>query len=147
MGPVGRGMLVADGVGGGMRGSPPGSSPFWNRNSGDCRTIVAPSSGNPLPESSSSMPCGPLAGRIGAPAPGWCGFAAGGAVCARCGGAAALPATGSVGSFCETELSVTVAATWIKWPQRRHFMRKVLPATLSSPIRYFALQLSQTNFT
>jgi hypothetical protein len=47
----------------------------------------------------------------------------------------------------ETELSVTVAATWIISPHRRHFIRRVRPATLSSLIWYFALQFSQTNFT
>ena len=41
---------------------------------------------------------------------------------------------GSVGSLRATELSVTLALTWMRWPQRRHFMRTVLPATLSSPI-------------
>jgi hypothetical protein len=41
---------------------------------------------------------------------------------------------GSVGSLRATELSVTLALTWMRCPQRRHFMRTVLPATLSSPI-------------
>ena len=46
----------------------------------------------------------------------------------------------------ETEVSVTLALTSMRWPQRRHFIRTVLPATLSSPIWYLALQFSQRNF-
>jgi len=45
-----------------------------------------------------------------------------------------------------TELSVTEELTWIMCPQRRHFIRRVLPATFSSPLWDFALQFSQTNF-
>jgi hypothetical protein len=55
-------------------------------------------------------------------------------------------ATGSAGGACATELSVTLALTSMRCPQRRHFMRTILPATRSSPIWYFALQLSQMNF-
>lgn len=65
------------------------------RKSGDGRTIVAPSSG-PSPAESSSG--GPSAGESHR-APGCAG---------------ALPATGSVGSFVDTELSVTLAATWMR---------------------------------
>ena len=43
--------------------------------------------------------------------------------------------------------SVTAERTSIWCPHLRHFMRTVLPATLSSAIWYFALQLSQRNFT
>ena len=43
--------------------------------------------------------------------------------------------------------SVTAARTSIWCPHLRHFMRTVLPATFSSAIWYFALQLSQRNFT
>ncbi|MBK6515481.1 MAG: hypothetical protein IPG04_15550 [Polyangiaceae bacterium] len=53
----------------------------------------------------------------------------------------------STGNRVDTDVSVTLAATWIMWPHRRHFIRRVLPATFSSPIWYLALQLSQTNFT
>lgn len=38
------------------------------------------------------------------------------------------------------------ARTSIRWPHLRHFIRTVLPATLSSAIWYFALQLSHRNF-
>ena len=62
------------------------------------------------------------------------------------GAAAAGAAVGSVGSRRATELSVTFELSSIKCPQRRHFIRTVLPETLSSAIWYFALQLSQRNF-
>jgi len=36
--------------------------------------------------------------------------------------------------------------TWMTWPHLRHFMRTERPATFSSAIWYFALQLGQRNF-
>jgi hypothetical protein len=45
-----------------------------------------------------------------------------------------------------TELSVTAWLISIKCPHFRHFMRTARPATLSSAIWYFALQLEQMNF-
>ena len=51
-----------------------------------------------------------------------------------------------VGDDVDTLVSVTAARTSIWWPHLRHFMRTVLPATFSSAIWYFALQLSQRNF-
>ena len=35
----------------------------------------------------------------------------------------------STGNRVDTDVSVTLAATWIMWPHRRHFIRRVLPAT------------------
>jgi hypothetical protein len=82
--------------------------------------------------SSSSPDVPPMSGRWGAD-----GAGGGGAACAG-GAAGAGPAT---------EVSVvTLALTVIMLPQRRHFIRTVLPATFSSPIWYLALQLSQMNF-
>jgi hypothetical protein len=46
-----------------------------------------------------------------------------------------------------TLVSVTAARTSIMWPHLRHFIRTVLPTTLSSAIWYFALHWSQRNFT
>lgn len=71
------------------------------------------------------------------------------------GASAATGAASCVASFVEgsstgrprdTDPSVMRELTTIVCPQRRHFMRTVLPATFSSPIWYFALQLSQRNF-
>jgi len=56
------------------------------------------------------------------------------------------PALIAPGGDVETLVSVTAARTSIWWPHLRHFMRTVLPATFSSAIWYFALQLSQRNF-
>ncbi len=54
---------------------------------------------------------------------------------------------GGRGGEVETLVSVTAARTSIWCPHFRHFIRTVLPATFSSAIWYFALQLSQRNFT
>ena len=85
--------------------------------------------------------------------PGCCfatGAGAGAGVCTGAGaGATATGGAGDAGSGGggrETLVSVTLALTSMRCPQRRHFMRTVLPATLSSPIWYFALQFSQRNF-
>lgn len=62
-----------------------------------------------------------------------------------CGEAGAVAA--AAGDAPTTGPLVTTAATWMVCPHLRHFIRSDLPATLSSEIWYFALQLSQTNFT
>ena len=55
-----------------------------------------------------------------------------------CGGRGAMLAVGGRGGAARTSI-------WC--PHLRHFIRTVLPATFSSAIWYFALQLSQRNFT
>ena len=61
----------------------------------------------------------------------------------------ASPAGGTeAGGACAMALdSVTSARSSMTCPHLRHFIRTVLPATLSSAIWYFALHCSQKNFT
>src|SRR6185295_9365941 len=61
------------------------------------------------------------------------------------GSASAAGAAAASGAACSAP-SPDADDTLMEKPQRRHFMRTVLPATLSSPIWYLALQLSQMNF-
>ena len=122
--------------------------PVVRKKSGDGLTIVAESSSPPVLVGSSCRPRSGTWPAVGieegvgleadvvaeAPAP---------IPRPNCG----TPAGGGIAGFSfDTELSVTVALTWIMCPHRRHFIRSVLPATLSSPIWYLALQFSQTNF-
>ncbi len=62
------------------------------------------------------------------------------------GDAGASPACSSLGSFRATEPSVTALLMWMTCPHLRHFIRTERPATFSSAIWYFALQLGQRNF-
>lgn len=61
-------------------------------------------------------------------------------------GGGRTPGSGAGGGMLPVP-SVTAERTSIWCPHLRHFMRTVLPATFSSAIWYFALQLSQRNFT
>ncbi len=97
------------------------------------------------------------AGRCAAPTglpargSGFDGSARGGAP-GRTGGASAEStsapsATSSTGGGGAVEPAMASALeTWIKCPHLRHFIRTERPATFSSAIWYFALQLGQRNF-
>jgi hypothetical protein len=75
---------------------------------------------------------------------GTCARDAGGAgflVASSISGSGSATGGGSVEFGMASELE-----TWIIWPHLRHFIRTERPATFSSAIWYFALQLGQRNF-
>jgi hypothetical protein len=132
----GRGAALALGGPAGRPGAPAFGSGDLEASacSGEVAISVAPSSA----PSSSSMPSAEtsIAGNEGR-----------GAGASRAGGAAEEAAEATPPEAPTTGPVVTTAATWMVCPHLRHFIRSDLPATLSSEIWYFALQLSQTNFT
>jgi hypothetical protein len=66
--------------------------------------------------------------------------------CAGGGALAESPSAISGGSLSRLLGAAMALDTWIMKPHLRHFMRTDRPATFSSAIWYFALQLGQRNF-
>lgn len=63
------------------------------------------------------------------------------------GGGTLMPSSSATGGSLPAPLGAAMALdTWIMKPHLRHFMRTDRPATFSSAIWYFALQLGQRNF-
>jgi hypothetical protein len=84
---------------------------------------------------------GALFGRVAA------GTTAGGGANEASAGGARLRASPASGGSLSKPLDAAMALdTWIMKPHLRHFMRTDRPATFSSAIWYFALQLGQRNF-
>jgi hypothetical protein len=65
---------------------------------------------------------------------------------AACGMGAAFDSCSTSGGGAEEPATASALVTLMRWPHLRHFIRTERPATFSSAIWYFALQLGQRNF-